>query len=235
MSLEDELAEQRRTAHAVRSAADQAVRLAAVDDVRRSGLVDRSLGIGQDLPPIVLPDATGAVVDVDDLLARGPVVISFYRGGWCPYCNIELRGLQQRLPDIRRFGGTLVAISPETPDASMTTLERNELEFPVLSDAHNRVARRFGIVHQIDPQVVELQLGNGVDVAAINGDELVEVPLPATYVVDQGGVVRYAAADPDYTRRPDPDDVVAALEALYGRDLAAAPVSTGRLGGAHHG
>jgi peroxiredoxin len=234
MSIEDELAEQRRTADAVRSVGDQAVRRAAIDEVRRSGLVDRSLGIGQDVPPIVLPDATGGVVDVADLLARGPVVISFYRGGWCPYCNIELRGLQQRLPDIRRFGATLVAISPEPPDASMTTRERNELEFPVLSDVHNRVARRFGIVHQIDPQVVELQLGNGVDVAAINGDGLAEVPLAATYVVDQGGVVRFAAADPDYTRRPAPDDVVAALEALYGQDPRRCPVSTGGVGGADH-
>ena len=213
MSLEDELALQRRTAWESRTPEERAVRAAAIDAVEAAGVAANALAAGEAMPPVVLPDALGHRLDLNDLLATGPVVISFYRGGWCPYCNLELRALQARLADLRRLGATLVAISPELPDRSLTTAQRNDLEFPVLSDHGNAVAHRFRLVHAIAPEVVAYQRRNGNDVAAYNGAPTAEVPLPATYVVSRDGIVRYAFVAADYTHRADPDDVVNAVSA----------------------
>jgi peroxiredoxin len=161
-----------------------------------------------------LPDAAGKRVRVSDLLAKGPVVVTFYRGGWCPYCNLELRALQARLDDIHALGATLVAVSPELPDRSLSVAEKNALAFPVLSDHGNAVAREFRLVHRIDASVVAYQRRNGNDVAAYNGTDIPEVPLPATYVVDRAGVARFAFVCADYTRRADPEEIIRVLSHL---------------------
>jgi peroxiredoxin len=214
MTLESELAAERQRSYDKWSAEERAVRDGAINEVADSQLADRALGVGEQIPRIVLPDATGRTVDVSDLLSQGPVVISFYRGSWCPYCNLELRALQMRLPDIHELGASLVAISPELPDRSLSVAEKNELAFPVLSDAGNGVARQFRLTHRIAADVVDYQLGNGNDVAAFNGSDVAEVPLPATYVIDGQGVVRFAFVSADYTQRADPDAVVAAVRDL---------------------
>jgi peroxiredoxin len=214
MSLEDQLDRQRKAALAARTPEERKVRADAIAEVDRSGLARDALGVGEVVPEFVLPDAHGRELDIADLLVGGPTVISFYRGGWCPYCNLELRALQARLPDLRAVGASLVAISPELPDRSLSTEEKNELSFPVLSDHGNEVARKFRIVHAIGPEVVAYQRRNGNDVAKYNGAETAEVPLPATYVVDRDGVVRYAFVAADYTHRADPDKILAAARAL---------------------
>jgi protocatechuate 3,4-dioxygenase beta subunit/peroxiredoxin len=216
MSLEDELEAQRQRAYAQRSPAERKVRAAAVTAVANAQTVERALRAGEPIPRFQLPAIEGGMADAGLLLERGPLVISFYRGGWCPYCNIELRSLQRRLPDIEALGASLVAISPEMPDRALMTAESDALTFPVLFDKGNEVARQFRLTHQIDPQVVRYQLGNGNDVAAYNGMDTAEVPLPATYVVGTDGLVRYAFVDADYTRRADPEVVIGVL-----RDLAA--------------
>ncbi|WP_326568900.1 peroxiredoxin-like family protein [Amycolatopsis rhabdoformis] len=216
MALEHELAAQRQRAYELRSERERAVRADAVTAVVESRLAERALREGESIPGIRLPDATGKIVDVGALLAEGAVVLSFYRGGWCPYCNLELRALQARLPDLRALGAGLVAISPELPDRSLSTVEKNELGFPVLSDVGNDVARQFRLVHPIAPDVVRYQLGNGNDVAAFNGSDVAEVPLPATYVVDRLGVVRFAFVAADYTRRAEPAELLAAVRELAG-------------------
>ena len=211
MALEEELAAQRQRAWEARSPAERQVRARAIQDVDAAGIPAAALTIGDRIPRFTLPDALGRPVSIADLIESGPMVISFYRGGWCPYCNLELRALQGRLPELRELGATLVAISPELPDRSLSTVEKNELTFPVLSDHGNRVAREFRLVHPIAPEVVAYQLGNGNDVAAFNGAEAAEVPLPATYVVDRTGRVEYAYVSADYTRRADLEDVLAAV------------------------
>ena len=213
MTLEEELARQRARHAASRTREDHEVRVSAAADVAASGLAERALKAGDAIPAIRLPDATGRVIDVAQTFAGVPLVISFYRGGWCPYCNLELRSLQRHLPEFSRLGAQLIAISPELPDQSLTTSEKNELTFTVLSDPGNAVARAFGIAHRIDPRVVALQRANGVDVAAANGQAVAEVPVPATYVTDAGGTIRYASVDADYTRRTDPQEIVALLAA----------------------
>jgi peroxiredoxin len=222
--LETALAAQRLYAYTNRSAQERAVRANAIDVVARDRLAENAIGVGDQAPLFVLRDGTGAELHVQVLLETGPVVLCFYRGGWCPYCNLELRAYQQQLGRIRALGATLVAISPELPDRTFTTAEANQLGYPVLSDVDNAVARQYRLTHTIDPEVVRYQLGNGNDVAAFNGSGRAEVPLPATYIIDTDGVVQFAFVRADYTERAEPEDVLAVL-----RDLAVAayPIPTG--------
>lgn len=182
-----------------------------ITDLISSGIAEKSLKEGDSAPDFALPNATGGTVRLADLRAKGPVVISFYRGGWCPYCNLELKALQQRLPEIAELGASLVAVSPETPDHSLTTAEKHALGFDVLSDEGNAVARRFGLVFEIDDDIKPIYENFGIDLERQNGDGSWQLPIPATYVIDADGSVRKAYANADYTDRLDPADVVATL------------------------
>lgn len=186
----------------------------ATEDLASSGIVDRSLKAGDTLPAIALPNATGQTVNVQALLAQGPVVIAFYRGGWCPYCNLELRALQQALPEIKALGATLVTISPETPDNSLSTAEKNELDFEVLSDQGNQIARQLGLVFTLPENLRPIYDGFGIDLPAYNGDQSFELPVPATYVVNADGTIVHAFVNADYTQREDPDVIVDVLKKL---------------------
>lgn len=181
-----------------------------------SGILDGLLQVG-DLPPdFALHDAAGHLVQSQDLLRKGALVICFYRGDWCPYCNLELRAYQQLLPEIQAAGAQLVAISPNLPDHSLNTIARHGLQFPVLSDPGNKVARRFGLVFKLDARLLPLYRQLGLDIPAYNGDDSYELPLPATYVVDRDGIVRLAYADVDYAQRQEPRAVVELLQRLSG-------------------
>ncbi|WP_165230535.1 peroxiredoxin-like family protein [Aquisphaera insulae] len=184
-----------------------------IEEVRRSGVIEKALKVGNRAPDFELSDATGKKVKLSELIARGPVVLTWYRGGWCPYCNIALRGLHRSLPEIRSAGASLVAISPETPDNSLSTAEKNQLDFEVLSDRGSKAARAYGISYKI-PSVVAEQFKGRLDLARYNGDDSGELPLGATYVVDRGGVIRYAFVDADYRKRAEPSEVIAELRRL---------------------
>jgi len=186
----------------------------ATEDLINSGVLDRSLKTGDRAPNFTLPNAVGKTVELNALLAQGPTVISFYRGQWCPYCNLELRALQQALPEIQRQGATLLAISPQTPDNSLSTVEKEELSFEVLCDVGNRVAREFGLVFQLPAEIRSIYEGFGIDLPAHNGDETFELPVPATYVVAPDGTIASAFVNADYTQRLDPAEMIAALKAL---------------------
>jgi peroxiredoxin len=181
----------------------------------------RCKATGDRAPDFELPNARGEPVALRDLLARGPVVVSFYRGGWCPYCNIELLALQERLAEIQAAGGALVAISPELPDVSQDTIARNGLRFEVLSDSGNRVASDYGLDFVLDASLRPIYKDWGADVAARNGDDTYRLPMPATFVVDGGGTIAEAFVDADYTRRLEPERILTVLREL-GRWRAAA-------------
>ncbi|MEB3336428.1 MAG: peroxiredoxin-like family protein [Leptolyngbyaceae bacterium] len=183
-------------------------------DLVNAGIGDRSLQVGDVIPSFVLPNAIGTSIDIQKLLKSGPVVISFYRGGWCPYCNLELRALQQMLPQFQAYGATLVAISPQTPDSSLSTIEKNELSFEVLSDVGNQVARDFGLVFTVPEVLRPIYQQFGIDLAAANGDKTFELPIPATYVVNSEGAIAHAFVNPDYTQRQDPIEIVTVLQTL---------------------
>ena len=189
--------------------------LKASAELIAQNLEARALKKGDALPSFELTDALGEKRSSDQLLKSGPMVISFYRGGWCPYCHLELRALQKVLPEIKANNATLLAIFPELPNNSLTTQEQYELEFPVLSDLDNLVAKKFSLVFELDNKLVPLFKENfNLDLVAINGTEKVELPIPATYVVDGEGVIQFAFVQSDYTQRAEPERILEVLRAV---------------------
>lgn len=186
----------------------------ATTELDSSGIVNNSLKVGDKAPDFELPGATGEPVKLSSLLAKGPVVINFYRGQWCPYCNLELRAFQQLLPEFQQENAQVIAISPELPDNSLSVTEKHDLAFPVLSDVGNTVARSYGLIFALAESLRPLYKGFGIDIPASNGDDTYELPVPATYVIDESGTVRYAYANADYTLRAEPAEVLAAVRAL---------------------
>jgi peroxiredoxin len=184
--------------------------------VRSSRALDHALKVNDSTADFSLPDAFGHEISLRTLLRTGPVVISFYRGEWCPFCNLELRALQQALPEITKLGANLIAISPEKPDNGIVLTEKNKLTFPVLSDFRNAVARQFGIVFRVGDKVQDLSRNVfRNDLALRNGEDSYELPVPATFVIDGRWIVRFAHVNVDYmTGRAEPEEVIAALEAI---------------------
>jgi len=181
----------------------------AASDVGKNAIL-----VGDRAADFTLPNATGTPVSLHNLLKHGPVVLSFYRGGWCPFCSLELHALQSILPDIRALGATLIGVSPETPDNSLSTVEKQQLEFEVLSDQGNRVARDYGLLFAVYEEMRPLYLEWGFDLPAVNGDDSWEIPVPATYVIDANGIIRAGDVNKDYTKRMEPDDILAALRKI---------------------
>jgi peroxiredoxin len=177
---------------------------------------EQALKEGEQMLDFTLPDPHLRPVTLSHLLKQGPVVITFYRGVWCPYCNLTLQAYQQILPELQALGASLVAISPQTPDSSLSTAEKGELTFAVLSDVGNQVARQFGLVFTIDEVVRDAYRRVGAELSGFNGTESWELPIPGTFIVDQTGIVRLAFVDPDFTHRLDPSIIIARLKELQG-------------------
>jgi len=179
-----------------------------------SGDAPQGLQVGDQLASFELPNQLGQTISLDELQGDSNVVISFYRGGWCPYCNIELCVLQQALPEFKSHGARLIAISPQLPDESMSTAEKNELSFHVLSDAGNKVAREFGLVFTLSEQLRPLYESFNIDLPATNGDKSFELPIPATFIIDSDGVVKGAFVNADHKQRMDPSDIINVLKEI---------------------
>jgi len=188
-----------------------------IDAVAESGIVQKALAKGGMAPDFTLMDAKGEEVTLSKELEKGPVVLTWYRGGWCPYCNIQLAAYQRILPQIEELGGQLIAVSPELPDKSLSTTEKNGLRFRVLSDQNLEVARDYALVFELTPEVAEIY-GNFFSMKKYNGADAKdnELPLAATYVIGQDGTVAYAFAEADYTLRAEPAEILAALDELRG-------------------
>ena len=183
----------------------------ATADLIASGAAARALKAGDKAPAFALRDPDGETVSSAELLARGPLVVSFYRGVWCPYCNMELQALQEALPAFQALGANLVAISPQTPVNSRKSVRQNTLGFPILSDPHNEVAAAFGLRFTLQDYLVDLYKALKNDLPAFNGDPSWTLPMPGRYVIAQDGTILYAEVNPDYTRRPEPEDMLPAL------------------------
>ena len=184
-------------------------------ELSASGIVGRSLQVGQAAPDFALPNIHGQIVTLADLLVHGPVVVTFYRGAWCPFCNMALKAYQQILPQINALGASFVAVSPQTPDHSLTMAEKNALGYEVLSDQGNAVARQFGIVYTLGDAMYDMQTtGFGVDLPNFNGDSSRELPLPGTFVLDQNGMIRFAQVFVDVAERVEPAAILDALHSL---------------------
>lgn len=192
----------------------RAVMDAAARELAASGQADRALTVGTAAPRFALPSASGRIVALDDLLAAGPVVLTFYRGAWCPYCNLALRALQQHHDQITELGARLAAVSPQIPDESLTLTEKHALAFDVLSDIGSNTAAAYGLAFDLTDDLAAVYDKLGFDLQRVNGGHPRTLPLPATYVIDTGRIIRWAFANTDYTIRAEPADILAALAAL---------------------
>ncbi len=174
-----------------------------------------ALKTGDKVPNFTLSNATGQEVTFYDLLKEKNAVVSFYRGGWCPYCNMELQALQSVLPQIQENNAQLIAISPELPTTALSTTEKNELSFEVLSDINNTVAKNFGLVFKMPQDLQEVYKNDfNIHLDQANGDNSAELPMPATYVVNKNGEIIYDFIQEDYTKRAEPSEVVNVLKDL---------------------
>ncbi|MGY3590613.1 peroxiredoxin [Bradyrhizobium sp. USDA 4341] len=184
----------------------------ATAELVASGAAQRAKKAGDVAPAFSLRDPDGNIVNSADLLKRGPLVLSFYRGVWCPYCNMELQALEAAKPEFDRYGASLVAISPQTAPNSRKSVRQNKLSFPILSDVKGQIGDAFGLRFHLPDYLVELykQLKN--DLPTFNDDPSWTLPMPARYVIGQDGVILYSEVNPDYTRRPEPEDMIAVLQ-----------------------
>ncbi len=187
----------------------------SIQNLVDQGVPPEVVTVGDTLASFTLSDATGAQVTLDQLVEAGPVVIVFYRGGWCPYCNVALRTYQRELvPELAGFGARLVAISPQSPDESLSTAEKADLEFTVLSDPGNRVARGIGIVFQQADEVLDAQRRLGLDLAQVNAEGSTQLPRPTVLIVDSDLTVRFVDVKTDYTARTEVAEILAGLTGL---------------------
>lgn len=181
------------------------------DNAALAQLARGAIKTGEAFPALILPNHKGITTDLGVLIAISPLIVTFYRGGWCPYCNLELRAYQDLLPEIIAKGARLVAISPETPDNSLSTAEKNALSFDILTDSDGHLADALGIRFELSPAIRALYQKFGHDLPVRNGDGRWSLPMPATYVIEKGGRISLAYVDADYRKRLDPQ---VALDAL---------------------
>jgi peroxiredoxin len=174
----------------------------------------RAPKVGDRAPGFTLPDQVGRQVSLASELEQGPVVLVFYRGEWCPYCNLILRTYGLRAAEFSERGARLVAVSPQTPDNSLTMGEKHGLEFPVLSDEGGEVIGAYGLRYEVEGHARELFEAIGNDLAKFNGKGGWILPAPAVFVIDREGIVRFAGVNADYTQRVEPEEAFAALDSL---------------------
>jgi peroxiredoxin len=194
-----------------------AERLATIDhaaeELKASGLVEHALKVGAKAPEFTLPDGDGTPWRSEDLLRHGPLVIVFYRGRWCAYCNAQLAALQEVHKQIAAAGASLVAISPQTQKHSYMTRDMHRLRFPVLSDADNQVARQFGLVYRLSPELQTLYESIMTKLPGYNGDPSWQLPLAATYIIQPHGIISYAHLNEDWRQRAEPEEILSCLSA----------------------
>ena len=182
-----------------------------LDSVEESGIVNSAKQVGDKAPNFTLNNTLGNPVSLSDYLKKGDVILTWYRGGWCPYCNLSLHALREELPNFKANGANLIALTPELPDESISTSEKHNLEFEVLSDIGNQVAKKYGIVFQLTDEVAEIY-NQSFDLNNHNGDESNELPLAATYIINQEGEIIYAFLDADFRNRAEPSELTKFLK-----------------------
>lgn len=186
----------------------------AINSLKETHISKNAINLNDTFPNATLLNIKGHKKEINSLKGEKATVISFYRGGWCPYCNIELQALQNALPEFKALGANLIAITPETPDNSLTTSEKNALTFEVLSDLNNTLSKNIGLVFQMPKDLQELYSKFGLHVDKHNQNDDFELPLAATFVIDNNNIVKYAYVNEDYTKRADINAIKTALQSL---------------------
>ena len=184
-----------------------------IDTLSRSGILDSALNVNDTAPDFTLKNVMKENVNLSKILKKGTVVLFWYRGGWCPYCNLQLRAYNDKLEEFKKYGAQLVAVTPESPDNSLTTKEKNKLEFTLLSDPGNMVAEKFNLKYKL-PEMVKKHWIGKLDLPDYNKDNSWTLPLAVTYIIDRQGIIRYAFIDADYRRRAEPKEIIEVLKTL---------------------
>ncbi len=211
-SLQEEL-DNRRGA----SKAPKAIKMTmkqAEEKLRESGIIDKAKKKGDDYIDFELPNVHGKKIKLSDKLKNGPIVLTFYRGGWCPYCNMQLKAYQENLDKFEKAGGQLIAVSPESMDSATTTVKKHELKFEILSDNLNKEARKYGLVFKVGKDLKEVYLKFGLDLAKNQGNDSWEIPIPATYIINKDGKIVYSFLNVDYVQRAEPSEIIDILNGL---------------------
>lgn len=201
----------------------QSVHARVVAELKQSGIAELALKPGTEAPPFELPDQNGTVVRSSDLLARGPLVVSFIRGRWCPFCVGQMEAMNSIIQQIKSLGASLAAISPQTVHQNYLMADQHKLQFPLLSDAGNKVAKQFGVAYRVPDYQQEVYGRAFVNLPFVNGDSPWGLPIPATYIIgrqhsasegSRATQILYTSANPDYTDRPEPTDILSFLAQL---------------------
>ena len=198
----------------------QAVHQRVVEELNNSGATKKALSVGAKLPHFSLSDHNGKEVSSAALLAKGPLILCFVRGRWCPFCVAQLEAMNRILSQIASAGASLVAISPQTIQQSFFMADQHKLRFPLLSDYGNQMAKQFGIAYRVPEDQQNIYRRSFVNLPFINGDESWELPMPSTFIIDRGGSILFASVNPDYTERPDPEQLLDELESREKRTHA---------------
>lgn len=219
MGLTEDLENTSQAVFANLSATIKARMKEATEELHNSGIIEQACQQGDMAPDFSLPNTMGKTITLSELLQSGPVVLSFYRGQWCTFCNLELQALERISPTLRDLGATLVAISPQTFENSSHTVDKHELTFDVLSDRQNSVARSYGLVFRLPESLRVIYQNLDIDLPAYNGDKTFELPIPATYVIGQEGKIALSFVNADYTQRLDPRDIMKTVRSLRNETL----------------
>jgi len=211
--LHELLAERKRQIQKYVPQAVLAVHDHAVEELNQRGVMDRIPAVGSQAPDFELQDQNGRAISSQAILNFGPTIVCFFRGRWCPFCVTQLEAMNRVLPRIKSAGASLLAISPQTMHQNGLMASQHSLSFPLLSDEGNQVAHRFGLAYKISSEQQALYRKSFINLSFINGDESWQLPIPASFVLDKQGFIRFASASPDYTARPEPEDLIRALHA----------------------
>ena len=191
----------------------QETMLKATKKLEEASISKNALKVGDYVKDFTLPNSLGKNVSLSEALDKNEfVIINFYRGAWCPYCNLELKALQAKKEEFKNLGAELIAISPQTPDSSLTTKEKNELEFEVLSDNNNIIAKEFGLVFSLAQELRPIYKSFGIDIPFSNKEDSYELPMPATYIISKNKEIVFSFVDEDYTKRCEPQDIIDAIK-----------------------
>ena len=192
----------------------QAIHARVITELRQSGIMERALQLGGKAPGFELSDHKGTRVRCIDLLREGPLVVCFFRGRWCPFCVGQLEAMNAISAEVQPLGASIVAISPQTQHQSYLMVDQHRFRFPLLCDWDNKVARQFGLVYRVPEYQQEIYRRVFINLPFVNGDSSWELPIPATYVISRDSTILYANANPDYTERPEPNEIIQFLSQL---------------------
>ena len=196
---------------------DMAIFMKASEELAKQ-MPDAGLKVGEKAPDFSLKNPNGKTVKLSTLLKKGPIVLTFYRGAWCPYCNLQMHQLTESLPQFKKYGASIVAITPQTPDKTQAQFKKDGYPFEVLSDLDYSVIKSYKLLWEVSPELdASYKHAFGLDIASFNGKGRLGLPIPGTLVIDKAGVIRSAFADTDYKKRMEPAEILATLKQLHGK------------------